>query len=62
MQTYTSDPDRYELRSGQEAAAPACPYGNRYEWVGFDKQTKEYVRFTKSVFKKLVQEIAIKKQ
>lgn len=56
METYLSEPDRYELRSGIEPDAPACPYGNRFEWIGYDKISQEYLRFTKSVFKKLIQQ------
>jgi len=48
------EPIRYELRSGNEPNAPNCPFGNRYEWIGYDLKTNEFVRFTKSVFKKLV--------
>lgn len=51
------EPERYELRPGSEPDAPNCPYGNRYEWVGYDLKTGEFVRFTKSVFKKLIAEI-----
>lgn len=54
MEMYKAAPDRYELRSGVEEGAPTCPYGNTYQWVGFDKELQEYVRFTKSVFKLLV--------
>ncbi len=54
MEDYLAEPTRYELRPGAEAGAPSCPYGNQYQWVGFDRQTQEYVRFTKSVFKLLV--------
>ena len=54
MEEYSLNPKRYELRSGQEEEAPACLYGNRYQWIGFDLEQNEYVRFTKSVFKKLV--------
>ena len=57
MKSFLETPDRYQLRSGHEAGAPTCPYGNHYQWVGFDTQLKEYVRFTKSVFKVLVQKI-----
>lgn len=57
MEIYLLSPKRYELRSGQEKNAPLCPYGNHYEWIGFDTKTEEYIRFTKSVFKKLVREI-----
>jgi len=56
IQTYTIEPNRYELRSGQESGAPTCPFGNHYQWIGFDKKTQEYIRFTKSVFKKLIQQ------
>ena len=54
MQEYLLHPQRYELRSGKEESAPTCPYGNRYQWIGYDKEGKEYLRFTKSVFKLLV--------
>lgn len=56
-EAYSLNPDRYELVSGNTAGAPNCPYGNKYQWIGFDKETKEFVRFTKSVFKKLVNAI-----
>lgn len=56
MEAYGKEPSRYELRSGAETNAPSCPYGNRYQWVGFDLQSEEYVRFTKSVFKLLITE------
>ena len=56
MQMYLAAPDRYELRSGALPDAPFCPYGNRYQWLGYDLQANEYVRFTKSVFKKLIQQ------
>jgi hypothetical protein len=54
MQAYQSAPERYELRRGSSEGAPSCPYGNEYQWVGYDKVLEEYVRFTKSVFKLLV--------
>lgn len=58
METYLRSPDRYELRSGEEEAAPSCPYGNRYQWIGFDRASQSYVRFTKSVFKQLIRDHA----
>lgn len=58
MEDYLLDTSRYELRSGQEEGAPLCPYGNHYQWIGFDKLTGEYLRFTKSVFKKLIRDSA----
>ena len=51
---YHLDPLRYELRKGDSDLAPLCPFGNNYEWIGYDLELKEYIRFTKSVFKKLV--------
>jgi len=57
MMEFLLDSKRYELRSGQEEEAPSCPYGNSYQWIGFDLKQKEYVRFTKSVFKKLIKNI-----
>ncbi len=57
MEQYLENPNRYELRSGMEKDAPLCPYGNHYEWIGFDLNAMEYVRFTKSVFKLLIQKM-----
>lgn len=54
MQEFLDHPNRYELRSGKEEKAPLCPYGNHYEWLGYDLIENEYIRFTKSVFKKLI--------
>ena len=55
METYLVNPSRYELRKGiNEPMAPKCPYGNTYEWIGYDLEEQSYVRFTKRVFKKLV--------
>lgn len=61
MELYLKNPSQYELRSGNEENAPLCPYGNHYVWIGFDIEKQEYVRFAKSVFKKLVQNIESKK-
>ena len=54
---YDLSPQRYELRDGNQPDAPPCPYGNRYKWIGYDKQEQKYVRFTTSVFKRLIKEI-----
>ncbi len=54
MEAYLQEPKRYELRSGASEGAPSCPYGNQYLWIGYDLKLKEYIRFTKSVFKLLV--------
>lgn len=51
---YASAPNRFELRPGSADGAPPCPYGNQYQWVVFDTETKEYVRVTKSVFKVMI--------
>ena len=56
MNEFLKEPDRYELRSGSSEGAPLCPFGNHFQWIGYDKELKEYVRFSKSVFKKLIQE------
>lgn len=45
---FDRDPARFEFRT-RDAAAPLCPYGNRYAWIGFDREAGEYVRFTKSI-------------
>jgi len=57
MEDFLKQPDRYELRSGSSEGASLCPFGNHFEWIGYDKVSLEYVRFSKSVFKKLIQEI-----
>lgn len=53
---YQQNPDRYILVSGNRQGAPSCPYGNKQQWVGYDKTKQEFIRFTKSVFIKLVQQ------
>jgi len=57
MADFLKRPNQYELRSGSREGAPLCPFGNHFEWIGYDKEYLEYVRFSKSVFKKLIQEI-----
>ena len=54
---FASHPGRYILVEGTAPGAPLCSTGNRFQFVGFDIETKEYVRFTKSVFMKLKKEI-----
>lgn len=49
--------DRYEIRKGNLPNAPLCPFGNTFKWIGFDKKEMKYVRFTKSVFKRLIKEL-----
>jgi len=53
-EAYQQDPDRYILVSGHQEGAPTCSYGNTQQWVGYDKTEQKYIRFTKSVFKRLV--------
>ena len=53
---YQQNPDRYTLVSGHEEGAPTCPYGNMQQWVGYDRVEEKFIRFTKSVFKQLIQE------
>lgn len=57
MADYLEQPERYALVSGDKPDAPVCPYGNQYKWIGFDKLTQEYVRFTKSVFKLFINDL-----
>lgn len=47
---FDAEPERYELRAN-DAAVPACPYGNRYAWIGYDRRRNEYVRLVKSILK-----------
>ena len=54
MAQYYKAPFRFELKKGTSLGAPLCPYVNHFEWIGFDKELKEYLRFTKSVFKILI--------
>ena len=44
------DPRRYILRKGFPDF-PACPYGHTFKMLGYDKETKEYVRLTASILK-----------
>ena len=53
---YQQDPGRYILVSGHEQGAPTCSFGNVQQWVGYDTTEKKFIRFTKSVFKQLVQQ------
>ncbi|HWS60189.1 MAG TPA: hypothetical protein VN182_04600 [Flavobacterium sp.] len=50
---YQTDKDRYELHKN-DPNAPLCPYGNQREFIGYDKQENNYVRFTKSVLLKFL--------
>jgi hypothetical protein len=54
---FNLSPERYEIRKGTLPDAPPCPFGNQFKWIGYDNMKKEYVRVTKSVFKKLINQI-----
>ena len=56
-EVFNLSPDRYELRKGTLPDAPPCPYGHRFKWIGYDKQEMQYVRVTKSVFKRLINKL-----
>lgn len=51
---FNENTSRYSLISGKVYGAPRCPYGNNYKWIGYDLQEDQFVRFTTSVFKKLI--------
>ena len=44
------DPKRYILRVGFDDF-PSCPYGNTFGKLGYDKETKSYVRLHKKILK-----------
>lgn len=50
---FDQNPNNFELRVN-DINAPLCPFGNQRKFIGFDKQRNEYIRFTKSVLKKLI--------
>ena len=53
---YRQNPDRFTLVPGNKEGAPTCSFGNVQQWVGYDNTEKKFIRFTKSVFKQLVQQ------
>ncbi|MEO6684451.1 MAG: hypothetical protein ABIN24_00740 [Dyadobacter sp.] len=54
---FQQNPERYTLIDGSTHGAPSCKYGNTQDWVGYDKVEKTFIRFTKSVYKRLINEI-----
>ena len=52
--TYDLLPKNYLLLKGDTEGAPTCPYGNNYKWIGYNRSEKQFVRFTKSVFRDLI--------
>ncbi|WP_134090290.1 hypothetical protein [Olivibacter sp. XZL3] len=57
---YEQNPERYTLVKGNVQGAPSCRFVNTSDWVGYDKEKSTFVRFTKSVFKRLVNQIHLK--
>lgn len=56
-EVFNLSPDRYQLRKGTRPDAPPCPFGHCFKWIGFDTEKGEYVRLTKSVFKRLISQL-----
>ena len=56
-EVFSLAPERFELRKGTLPDAPPCPFGHRFKWIGFDKAEMKYVRVTKSVFKRLINDM-----
>ncbi len=52
---FDQNPNNFELRINDKNA-PLCPFGNQRKFIGFEKEKNEYVRFTKSVLKKVLAE------
>ncbi len=50
------NPNRYKLKV-DPPNPPLCPFGNPQKYVGYDNQTGEYVRLTKSVFKRFFRQL-----
>ncbi|MFT5821112.1 MAG: hypothetical protein ACI8ZM_002361 [Crocinitomix sp.] len=50
LDEFDADPENFELRGGFENF-PACPFGNQFKVLGYDKANKEYVRFVKAILK-----------
>lgn len=57
--SYDAQPTRYILVDGHSAGAPSCPFGNIRQLVGYDTKDKVYVRFTKSVYQRLRNQILV---
>ena len=47
---FNANPDRYELRKGFPDM-PACPYGNSWSALGYDKEPEPYVWLVSSILK-----------
>ena len=47
---FNANPDNFELRQGY-SNMPACPFGNSFKALGYDKTKKEYVWLVTSIIK-----------
>ena len=47
---FDKDPGRYELRK-KFPDLPACPWGNSFSMMGYDRLEKKYVWLVKSIIK-----------
>lgn len=56
---FDAEPDRFTLVNGNKEDAPLCPFGNHFTLVGFDKDQQQYVRYTKSVYKRIKSRLEI---
>ncbi len=54
---YAQNPERYTLVEGNTQGAPSCKYGNVAQWVGYDRVKNVFVRYTKSVYNRLISEV-----
>lgn len=52
-EVFNAEPDRFMLTDGNRHGAPTCPFGNHLPLVGFDISEQQYVRYTKSVYKRI---------
>lgn len=53
VEFYQMDESRYDLRVN-DPEAPLCPYGNKRVYIGFDRYKNNYIRFTKTILRKLL--------
>ena len=57
---YAQNPERYTLVEGTTQDAPGCKYGNVLKWVGYDQVNNVFVRYTKTVYNRLISEVELK--
>lgn len=56
-EAFDAEPERFILVDGHHEGAPMCSYGNQLPLVGVDIMTKEYVKYTKSVYKRIKEKL-----